>query len=540
MRLTIFILQLLLAAAPTHATDVIERVWIRSRLSAAAAVMPEVQDVRVTPGFVEVKSSGISLTYFGPLQSPPVPVDRRRQFLFRIPRNPQPETGRPMPVRPDILGVFINGAPLYNVLETDSFEGRNLWHFDSISRNQGGHGFDPGVLQTLIDNGNQHSPLVGYALDGYPIYGPWGYSDSRVAGAVRQLRSSYQPRVSRDRTAFANGMKLTSTQRGPEVSQEFPAGTFTEDYAFVEASGDLDAHNGRFSVTPEYPEGTYAYFISTDGAGRLAFPYAIGPTYFGKISVTDLNNNARDLADQAESQGPETWSVLSRSASISLKTSSATIQAGQPVALAFTMDDGGGNTIRSLESVHERPVHLVVVSEDLFEFDHIHPALAAGNQYVVSHTFEHGGNYRLFVDVTPPGREQQIVPFEVRVEGEKREPRAIGAATITAGMTGPEVITAGTDSMLMFALADQSTEPYLGAWAHVMIVNEAGNVFIHAHPMDMSGTSAQGHSHAALADTPPDMVHVTASFPAPGLYKVWVQTERNGEVITRSYLVSAK
>ena len=53
-------------------------------------------------------------------------------------------------------------------------------------------------------------------------------------------------------------------QYGPDVSASDPAGTFMEDYEYRAGSGDLDEFNGRFAITPEYPAGTYAYFLSTD------------------------------------------------------------------------------------------------------------------------------------------------------------------------------------------------------------------------------------------------------------------------------------
>jgi hypothetical protein len=66
-------------------------------------------------------------------------------------------------------------------------------------------------------------------------------------------------------------------------SGQFPLGTFVEDYEYRPDSGDLDSSNGRFSVTPEYPGGTYAYFLSTDDAGAIAFPYFLTERFRGKL-----------------------------------------------------------------------------------------------------------------------------------------------------------------------------------------------------------------------------------------------------------------
>ncbi len=70
-------------------------------------------------------------------------------------------------------------------------------------------------------------------------------------------------------------------------------GTCIEDYEFVAHTGSseyLDAHNGRFCVTPEYPAGTYAYFATVDANYNSVYPYLIGPTYYGNTSLTTVTS----------------------------------------------------------------------------------------------------------------------------------------------------------------------------------------------------------------------------------------------------------
>ena len=111
----------------------------------------------------------------------------------------------------------------------------------------------------------KHSPILGWAYDGHPIYGPYGYADPTVPGNVKRLESSYKLRN-----------PLPSNRPN---STNYPGGSFVEDYQYVSSYGDLDIHNGRFCITPEYPEGTYAYFLTIDSVGEPAYPYIIGPTY---------------------------------------------------------------------------------------------------------------------------------------------------------------------------------------------------------------------------------------------------------------------
>lgn len=115
------------------------------------------------------------------------------------------------------------------------------------------HGMPEGYL-TQVNKGAAMT-LVGFAVDGFPIYGRYGYSTAGNAGsAIKTITSSYQ--------------KKTTADAGRPSTAIFPMGTFTSDYQYVASSGDLDECNGRTGVTPEYPAGTYHYYI-TD-----TFPYA--------------------------------------------------------------------------------------------------------------------------------------------------------------------------------------------------------------------------------------------------------------------------
>jgi hypothetical protein len=140
-----------------------------------------------------------------------------------------------------------------------------------------------------------HSPILGFAFDGYPVYGPYGYSTATSAtSGVRRMVSSYALRTDNTTTrtslpawaAAYQGMSatLTSSQYGPAVSSTYPLGRYVEDYAYTAGSGDLDQYNGRYCVTPDFPNGTYAYFVTINSSGAPAFPYYLGPQFYGVVS----------------------------------------------------------------------------------------------------------------------------------------------------------------------------------------------------------------------------------------------------------------
>lgn len=116
---------------------------------------------------------------------------------------------------------------------------------------------------SINQNPTIHSKIIGWAYDGCPIYGPDAYTFTDGTGGVRRMRSSY-----RLKTSFANN-------RPPTYDTKF----FVDDYEYVEGLGDLDEYNGRFCVTPEFPEGIYAYFCTMDKDRNPVFPYFIGNNY---------------------------------------------------------------------------------------------------------------------------------------------------------------------------------------------------------------------------------------------------------------------
>ncbi len=146
----------------------------------------------------------------------------------------------------------------------------------------------------------KHSPILGWAFDGYPIYGPYGYSDPlNPNSSIKRIKSSFQLRNITQRTTLPSwalahhtglSQTLTTAQYGPDISDTFPLGRYVEDFDVVTSAGDLDQYNGRFTVTPEFPTGTYAYYTTINDDGSPAFPYILGMQYYG--NVTGTNNTA--------------------------------------------------------------------------------------------------------------------------------------------------------------------------------------------------------------------------------------------------------
>jgi hypothetical protein len=138
-------------------------------------------------------------------------------------------------------------------------------------------GYSETLKNNLKDSGGNttHSDIIGWAYDGNPIYGSYGYSDPNDARLIKKLESGYS---------------LVNIENRPPTSS-FPLGYFIEDYKFTD-NGDLDQYNGRFGKTKDFPEGVYAYFatvednIQSQSVGK--FPYFIGNEYISPYIEEDL------------------------------------------------------------------------------------------------------------------------------------------------------------------------------------------------------------------------------------------------------------
>lgn len=167
-----------------------------------------------------------------------------------------------------------------------------------------------GAIYQEKTSGWTHSPILGWAQDGYPIYGPYGYSDpANPASPVKRMQSSFALRDITTRTSLPTwslpnhagvSQQLTSSQYGPPVSAQYPLGRYLEDYDYTAGSGDLDQYNGRTTVTPDFPNGTYAYFITIDANGNPQFPYVIAGQYYGTASGGEVQPVAGTLTEYFE------------------------------------------------------------------------------------------------------------------------------------------------------------------------------------------------------------------------------------------------
>ncbi len=239
------------------------------------------------------------------------------------------------------------------------------------------------------------------------------------------------------------------------------------------------------------------------------------------------------------------------------------VEAGRPVGLSFQAIDPRGKSIRFLEMMHERPLHLLVVSEDLADFDHVHPEQVVGTSYDLTYVFPHGGRYRLFASYTPPGSGTLVEQFAVDVAGPSRRAvplvvddhltKVVDGVKATLQFDGP--LHAEADLKLDCSFTDAKTgapvtdlQLYLGSLAHIVLIHEDLSSFVHLHPLDAGEVydpfkDPAAHFHdpkewaKRLVGPSPSAITAITNVPRPGKYKLWLQVRRDDRMITFPFVL---
>lgn len=296
-------------------------------------VLANVQSVKYSANSVYVTTHGIPAYITGPFLDGNPSLATDQNAIYKLPLNPVQNSGTPTATTGGNIGIFINGVSLFDYRDGVAWNNTTqalcggpgnppcpggptatqAWNRDAIPAEKGGfdcnkahpamgnyhHHQNPSafnldlqVISTICNtypadglyviNTNTHSPLIGFAYDGFPIYGAYAYANTDGSGGISRMKSSYQLKNQTTRT------------NGPAVNATYYNGYFREDYEYVSHPNDpsyLDEHNGRFCITPEYPNGIYCYFATIDANHNSAYPYIVGPTFYGVksgIKVTSI------------------------------------------------------------------------------------------------------------------------------------------------------------------------------------------------------------------------------------------------------------
>lgn len=226
--------------------------------------------------------------------------------------------------------------------------------------------------------------------------------------------------------------------------------------------------------------------------------------------------------------------------------------AGRPFRLRLTVRNPDTNdVVHDFAIVHERPYHLFVVSQDLEHYAHVHPQQEKDGSFVLDLTLPRAGYYKIFSDFLPGGGTPQVIGRALVTRGfpgdlASSAARLVSDRVLTKTAGGMRVqlelpadgLMAGRDEAFLYRVSDANTgapltdlEPYLAAWGHSLVMSADTISVVHAHPIELVPDPAP-----AIGGGP--TLTFKGLLPKPGMYRIWTQLKRRGEVVTVPFTVA--
>lgn len=222
-------------------------------------------------------------------------------------------------------------------------------------------------------------------------------------------------------------------------------------------------------------------------------------------------------------------------------TAPRNITPNTPVPLVINIQDSSGKAIAKFDRFQEKLMHLIIVSDNLQFFSHVHPTYKENGRFEIKTRFLRSGNYTLFTDYKPAGKTEQVSVLKRQILGtspaapeiDLNRTKTFSDTKANLKLSQP-TLKAGQEVTLMFNLRESSNnqpltdlQPYLGERGHLVILKQSSLLtkadYIHAH---------------ATKDTPNEQVNFMTSFPQPGKYKLWGQFNRNGKIVVADFWVN--
>ena len=355
------------ASATDEAAGTKSITWSRGTGVQSSPTYSDVTEINYSSNWIYIRTTGLASHMMGPWPTNFPNFPSNTATVYRIPRVPT-IPGTKVATGLGATGRMVNGVSMFDSRDAFSYKGTpnftdatpnggftgdGIWNrdgyhnegptFDQALAHQAGnnyhyHAQPIGLRYQLGDHVDynattnrytesvgavtKHSPILAWAADGLPVYGPYGYSDpDSAASGLRRMVSGFALRDGTNGTTaitvreslplwaqrIQNKPTLTAAQYGPAVTttagSAYLLGHYIEDFdyqgdlagrvqtkgsnsvgGFVLGDYDLNEQNVRFCVTPEFPAGTWAYFTTITAAGTPTFPYTTGRQYYGTAS----------------------------------------------------------------------------------------------------------------------------------------------------------------------------------------------------------------------------------------------------------------
>ncbi|RYX85086.1 YHS domain-containing protein [bacterium] len=389
------------------------------------------------------------------------------------------------------------------------------------------------------------------------------YLDERIA--ARKLSEVHEAAFNlRDSARMLRGTSagLSEAQKGALERGLARVDTLAND---LDASGDKNdlratvanqrkMHVALDAVAGAFPKGSLPPVGAIKGTGPVKDPVCrmtVDPsTAPGKVAYQGQTYYFCSVSEsQAFQKSPARYAALyddlafgkPKTFAISLDTS-AKVAANKPALLTFAVrEQGQSQLVKQFQLVHEKLMHLIVVSDDLSYFSHEHPQIGADGRFRLKWTFPRAGRYLMFADFTPDNGLNQVLRTQVTVSGgqPKALPKLVADKTLSKTVDGYTIslksstpLMVGKSSLLTYSITRggktvTDMQPYLGAMGHMMAINANGRDVVHTHTVGAGGAVTN-----AMATEKGPRFTFDLMPTAPGMTKIWAQFQRGGKVIT--------
>jgi hypothetical protein len=227
----------------------------------------------------------------------------------------------------------------------------------------------------------------------------------------------------------------------------------------------------------------------------------------------------------------------------------------EKVRLRFTAyNPKTGEPVKQFHVMHDKLYHLFVVSQDLSEFQHIHPEFESDGSFTIETVLPRAGQYKVYSDFYPADGTPQVLQQNLMTAGYRSDLAAAQArlspdsllSKVVDGMKielklEPSQVISGQPATLKYHITDAKTgepvrdlAPYLGAWGHTLILSEDQSDYVHSHPEESVPEAAD---RSRLRGGPD--VTFGALLPHEGNYRIWTQFLRGEKLTTVSFTVRA-
>lgn len=244
-------------------------------------------------------------------------------------------------------------------------------------------------------------------------------------------------------------------------------------------------------------------------------------------------------------QSPSPQSKKTATANTTAKlTSIPKISSTQGVPLEIKVQNQAGKPVEKFATPQEKPMHMIVVSDDLRFFNHIHPDYQGQGKFAIKHDFPAPGDYTLFTDYQPSGQAEQVSIEKISIPGDVPLPSSLETFSDTQTVENtkvqlkisPSQLKPGQESQFSFSLIDTASkktvtdlQTYLGRQAHLVMIRSSSPLtatdYIHVHPLNTEKKSE---------------IQFQSQLPQKGTYKMWLQFQRQGKITTVPFWISVK